>query len=100
MQKWFMDNMLSKEQRITAAAEAIFAKHGFERATVDEIIALADVGKGTVYKYFGNKEQLFYHLVQKKNQLLVERLLHHQLDIHLQPYITLLFQFSYMPLLL
>lgn len=69
-----MDNLLSKEQRITAAAEAIFAKHGFERATVDEIIALADVGKGTVYKYFGNKEQLFYQLVLKKNQLLVERL--------------------------
>ena len=65
-----MDTLLSKEQRIIAAAEQVFAKHGFEKCTVDEIIALADVGKGTLYKYFGNKEQLFYYLVQKKNILL------------------------------
>ena len=69
-----MDIMLSKEQRIIAAAEQIFAKRGYEKATVDEIIALADVGKGTLYKYFGNKEHLFYQLVLKKNQLFVERL--------------------------
>lgn len=69
-----MDIMLSKEQRIIAAAEQVFAKNGYEKATVDEIISLADVGKGTLYKYFGNKEQLFYQLVLKKNQLFVERL--------------------------
>lgn len=69
-----MDIMLSKQQRIIAAAEKVFASHGYEKATLDEIIALADVGKGTVYKYFGNKEQLFYQLVLKKNQLFVERL--------------------------
>lgn len=69
-----MDIMLSKEQRIVAAAEQVFSKNGYEKATVDEIISLADVGKGTLYKYFGNKEQLFYHLVMKKNQLFVERL--------------------------
>lgn len=69
-----MDTMLSKEQRIIEAAELVFAKHGYEKATVDEIIALADVGKGTVYKYFGNKEGLFYNLVCKKNALFVERL--------------------------
>lgn len=69
-----MDIMLSKEQRIITAAEHVFSKNGFEKSTVDEIISLADVGKGTLYKYFGNKEQLFYQLVLKKNQLLVERL--------------------------
>lgn len=69
-----MDVMLSKQQRIIAAAEKVFASHGYEKATLDEIISLADVGKGTVYKYFGNKEQLFYQLVSKKNELFVERL--------------------------
>jgi len=69
-----MDTLHSKEQRIIVAAEQVFAKHGFEKATIDEIIALADVGKGTVYKYYGNKEQLFYSLVCKKNELFVERL--------------------------
>ncbi len=63
-----------KDKRILQAAEEVFSRHGYEKATLDEIIALADVGKGTVYKYFGNKEQLFYKLVSDKNAPFVERL--------------------------
>ena len=55
-------------------AEEIFSKFGYEKATLDQIISLADVGKGTVYKYFGNKEQLFYKLVASKNEPFVEDL--------------------------
>ena len=62
---------ISKSERILNAAEKVFAAHGFEKATIDEIMALADVGKGTVYKYFGNKEQLFYQLVESKNKVFV-----------------------------
>lgn len=69
-----IDGTMPKEQRITIAAEYIFSKHGFEGATLDEIIELADVGKGTVYKYFGNKEQLFYRLVSEKNEVFVASL--------------------------
>lgn len=64
----------SKEERIRIAAEKVFSLYGYERATLDEIIALADVGKGTVYKYFGNKEKLFYKLVADKNGPFVEAL--------------------------
>lgn len=63
-----IDVKLPKETRIKLAAEEIFSKYGYEKATLDSIIALADVGKGTVYKYFGNKEQLFYKLVVEKNE--------------------------------
>lgn len=63
-----------KDKRILQAAEEVFSHHGYEKATLEEIIALADVGKGTVYKYFGNKEQLFYKLVADKNAPFVERL--------------------------
>lgn len=65
---------LPKNERILLAAEDIFSKYGYEKATLDEIIALADVGKGTVYKYYGNKEQLFYKLVQTKNSSFVDSL--------------------------
>jgi len=58
----------SKRQQIIEAAYAVFSKKGYHRATVDEIIALADTGKGTVYNYFSNKEQLFYTLVRERNQ--------------------------------
>lgn len=69
-----MDGTLPKEQRILLAAETIFSRYGYEKATLDAIITLADVGKGTVYKYFGNKEHLFYTLVSNKNKPFVERL--------------------------
>ena len=69
-----IDAKLPKEKRIEIAAEEIFSKFGYEKATLDGIIALADVGKGTVYKYFGNKEQLFYKLVEVKNVPFVEAL--------------------------
>ena len=64
---------LSKDKRIEIAAEEIFSKYGYEKATLDQIISLADVGKGTVYKYFGNKEH-FYKLVSAKNEPFVEAL--------------------------
>jgi AcrR family transcriptional regulator len=67
-------NEIPKATRILEAAERIFSVYGYERATLDEIITLADVGKGTVYKYFGNKEQLFYKLVTDKNKPFVESL--------------------------
>lgn len=70
-----IDGSLPKDQRILAAAEIIFSMYGYEKATLDQIIALADVGKGTVYKYFGNKEQLFYKLVIDRNNNFVNNLL-------------------------
>ena len=69
-----LSKSMSKEERIRIAAEKVFSLYGYERATLDEIIALADVGKGTVYKYFGNKEKLFYKLVADKNGPFVESL--------------------------
>ncbi|MCW3838086.1 TetR/AcrR family transcriptional regulator [Sphingomonas canadensis] len=44
--------------RIVEAACAMFESRGIEEVTVDEIAAAADVGKGTVYNYFGAKEDI------------------------------------------
>ncbi|MGL5512818.1 MAG: TetR/AcrR family transcriptional regulator, partial [Sporomusa sp.] len=43
-----------KRQQILDAAHTVFSRKGYHRATVDEIISLADTGKGTVYNYFVN----------------------------------------------
>ena len=56
-----------KRQQILDAAYIVFSRKGYHRATVDEIIALADTGKGTVYNYFRNKEQLFYTLITERS---------------------------------
>lgn len=62
-----IDDSRSKRQQILDAALHVFSSKGYHRATVDEIIALADTGKGTVYNYFVNKEQLFYTLIQERS---------------------------------
>lgn len=44
--------------RILDSAVKLFSERGIEAVTVDEIAAAADVGKGTVYNYFGAKEDI------------------------------------------
>ena len=65
---------LDKKERLLLAAEEIFAKQGYSQTTLDEIIALADTGKGTLYKYFGSKDNLFYTLISMKHGELMETL--------------------------
>jgi AcrR family transcriptional regulator len=48
-----------KRQEIVNAARIVFARHGFTAATLDEIAERAEFGKGTLYNYFQNKEELF-----------------------------------------
>ena len=68
------DRTIPKDERIMAAAERVFSHKGYSQATLDEIIKIADTGKGTVYKYYQNKENLFYSLVLRKNEPFLEKL--------------------------
>jgi len=49
----------AKRQTILNCAIDVFAAHGFRNTDVQVIADEAGVGKGTVYRYFGNKEELF-----------------------------------------
>ena len=69
-----IDQSLPKSERILLAAADVFSRQGYLQATLDEIIEIADTGKGTVYKYFTNKEKLFYTLVSQINQPFVDSL--------------------------
>lgn len=53
-----MEN-INKKSAILLSAAKIFAKDGFEKATIDEIIKGAKIAKGTVYYYFKSKEEIF-----------------------------------------
>jgi AcrR family transcriptional regulator len=44
--------------RILRAARDVFARDGFDAASIDEIAATADVGAVTVYRHFGDKDGL------------------------------------------
>ena len=49
-----------KKQRIMQAAEQLFRTRRFHETTLDEIAKAADVGKGTIYLYFTDKEDLIF----------------------------------------
>ena len=48
------------------AAEAIFARDGFERAQIDEIASESGRTRGAVYAQYKTKEQLFFALQQQR----------------------------------
>ncbi|HHW06268.1 MAG TPA: TetR/AcrR family transcriptional regulator [Clostridia bacterium] len=52
-----------KKSSIIRAAFRLFAEKGFHHTTVDEIAALAGVGKGTVYEYFSSKQKLLQEML-------------------------------------
>ena len=64
-----------KTRLIFQAAIDIFSLRGFEKATMDEIAARANVAKGTIYYHFKSKEDLFLFLVQEGTELLKESVL-------------------------
>lgn len=51
-------NREEKKREIALAARDVFAEYGLHKITVDKIAAAAGIGKGTVYHYFANKEEI------------------------------------------
>jgi len=58
--------MENKRDRIMNAALDRFKQYGFAKTTVDEIARQAQVGKGTIYFYFKNKEEILEEIVDRE----------------------------------
>src|SRR5216684_6930436 len=50
-------------ERILHAALEVFARKGYHRAVVDDIVRVSETSKGAVYHHFPNKEAIFLALV-------------------------------------
>lgn len=48
-----------KRDRILSAGTTVFLDRGFEGASIDQIAAVANVSKQTIYNHFGDKASLF-----------------------------------------
>jgi len=64
-------NKQAKLERITAAASALFAEHGVDDVTTQQIAEAADIGAGTLFLYAKTKGEL---LLLVQNTLYVEAL--------------------------
>jgi AcrR family transcriptional regulator len=61
--------------RILEAAERLFAEHGPEAVSMDAVAKEACVGKGTLYRRFGDRETLLFALISDREQDFQDQLL-------------------------
>ncbi len=73
---------MAKRQRLSAAerrdqllsvAREVFAEHGYEATTIEEVAQRAGVSKPIVYEHFGAKEGLYAAIVDREMDNLVGR---------------------------
>ena len=65
---------LQTRQRLKEASLALFIESGIENTAIEEITERADVGKGTFYRHFTNKEALATALAEDAVGHLLERI--------------------------
>lgn len=57
-----------RRQHILDCAKQVFAEKGYYEAYVEDVIKVAHIGKGTIYEYFRNKEDLFFSVLLRSLQ--------------------------------
>lgn len=65
---------LLQAEKILGVAARFFATHRFHEARMEDIAAAAQVGKGTLYRYFKDKEELYLALLAQAARQLGRRL--------------------------
>ena len=68
------DKKAKQRQRILDAAREVFFRDGFMQANLDEVASLAGVAKGTLYRYFENKADLYVAILVENGQAFEERM--------------------------
>ena len=69
---------LAHQRDILNAARQLFIEKGYSDTTLEEIAKRAEFGKGTIYNYFSNKQELFFAIM---DEMIDQLLLHVQSTI-------------------
>jgi len=64
----------ARRTQLIEIARMVFAQHGYEATSVEEIAARAQVSKPIVYEHFGGKEGLYAVLVDREMDYVVKRI--------------------------
>lgn len=69
-----IEKFRQREQRILDAALELLIEHGEESVTVEQIANHVDIGKGTIYKHFISKVEIYMRLLFDYERQLLDRL--------------------------
>ncbi|MCQ6561026.1 TetR/AcrR family transcriptional regulator [Paenibacillus mendelii] len=56
---------IDRRELIVEAASKSFALFGYKATTMERVAKIANVGKGTIYTFFTNKEELFQEIMNR-----------------------------------
>lgn len=56
--------VVDRRQQVLQAATKSFSLFGYKATTMDQVAKIANVGKGTIYTFFTNKEELFDEILR------------------------------------
>ncbi len=70
----------ARRDAILEAAKCVFQEHGFHEASVQHIIAEAEIARGTFYLYFSSKRDVFAEILDEFVALIRERVRRISLD--------------------
>ncbi|MYL32025.1 TetR family transcriptional regulator [Pontibacillus yanchengensis] len=80
-----MEEATSKREHILNAGLNLFAERGFDATTIPMIATKAEVGAGTIYRYFINKENLVNELFQQYVETCINILHEHYPETNSSP---------------
>lgn len=63
-----------REQDILSSALDLFTEMGVEPVTIENIAERAEIGKGTIYKHFKSKDEIYAHFIIQAQQKLLNQL--------------------------
>ncbi len=69
-----------KRKAILRAAEQLFLSHRYDQVTLDRVCGKAHVGKGTIYRHFADKQDLYAQVIMSGLDELLEALQDMQRD--------------------
>lgn len=67
----FIELSEEKRENIIKVSLAEFSKYGYENSSTNRIVQDAGISKGSLFKYFKNKEELFFYILDFVTQELI-----------------------------
>jgi len=65
---------LDQADKILGAATRLFGTHRFHEVRMEDIASEAEVGKGTLYRYFADKEELYRAMLGRSSERFLRRM--------------------------